>query len=299
MGSYSITMKPAVLLALLPSLSLSKDIQLRIPQTCRTTSGDSCIFPFTFKGQTFTKCTYTNSPTPWCATMVDQIGNVITNRWGDCDTAGRLSSCETDSRSSSVSSCITKGGPTPNRPCVFPFKHNGRTYSTCTNVSIGKFWCSTATKSDGTHIVGQYGLCPSTCPSSSSDKFTSPSCKPGSTWKKDCNTCICSSSGVTTCTENACSSNNCRTTSGPAQGRACAFPFSFGGKSYQGCARWDFGGPNQGKMWCSTSTDVQGKHINGKGNYGFCSSNCPSDVEVIPKINLDDNAIIFEGSQPS
>merc|ERR1719295_1113694 len=146
-------MKPAVLLALLPSLSLSKDIQLRIPQTCRTTSGDSCIFPFTFKGQTFTKCTYTNSPTPWCATMVDQIGNVITNRWGDCDTAGRLSSCETDSRSSSVSSCITKGGPTPNRPCVFPFKHNGRTYSTCTNVSIGKFWCSTATKSDGTHIV--------------------------------------------------------------------------------------------------------------------------------------------------
>ena len=78
--SYSITMKPAVLLALLPSLSLSKDIQLRIPQTCRTTSGDSCIFPFTFKGQTFTKCTYTNSPTPWCATMVDQIGNVITNR---------------------------------------------------------------------------------------------------------------------------------------------------------------------------------------------------------------------------
>ena len=78
--SYSITMKPAVLLALLPSLSLSKDIQLRIPQTCRTTSGDSCIFPFTFKGQTFTKCTFTNSPTPWCATMVDQIGNVITNR---------------------------------------------------------------------------------------------------------------------------------------------------------------------------------------------------------------------------
>ena len=74
-------MKLIHICSLLPSLSLSKDIQTRIPQTCRTTSGDACIFPFTFKGQTFTKCTYANSPTPWCATMVDQSGDVVTNRF--------------------------------------------------------------------------------------------------------------------------------------------------------------------------------------------------------------------------
>jgi len=136
---------------------------VRIPQPCRTKSGEDCIFPFNFKGKTYYKCIYTNSPTPWCATMTDQSGNVVINRWGDCDLDNGFSSCEADSQPSAT--CITTGGPTPNRPCVFPFKHNGRTYSMCTDVAFNKFWCSTATNLDGTHIIGQYGLCSSSCPS--------------------------------------------------------------------------------------------------------------------------------------
>jgi hypothetical protein len=27
--------------------------------------------------------------------------------------------------------CLTVGGPDPNKPCVFPFKHNGQTYFGC------------------------------------------------------------------------------------------------------------------------------------------------------------------------
>jgi len=232
--SYSVMMKLFSLNLLLPSLILSEEIEVRIPRTCKTTSGDACRFPFKFQGKTYYKCTYASSPTPWCATMVDRSGVVVTNRWGDCDFGSRFSSC--DSRSSTT--CITSGGPRPNRPCVFPFRYNGKTYSTCTDITIGRYWCSTATRSDGTHITGRYGLCPSTCPSTRS----------------------------------------CRTISGPARGKACSFPFRFRGRSYNGCIRWNFGGPNQGRLWCSTRTDAQGNHISGRGNYRFCSSNCPREV---------------------
>jgi len=35
-----------------------------------------------------------------------------------------------------------------------------------------------------------------------------------------------------------------------------------------------YGGEHQGKLWCSTKVDSTGTHINGEGNYGFCSSTC-------------------------
>merc|ERR1711971_144390 len=182
MGSNHKTMDLSrLLLVFLPCLCLSQEkmtnktgqINLRIPSLCSTTSGDVCIFPFTYKGQTYTKCTFTNSPTPWCATMVDQSGNAVTNRWGDCSITDRFSSCETDT--SLQSSCITIGGPTPNKPCIFPFRFNGVTHNSCTSVNINQPWCSTATLSDGSHITGQYGLCPSTCSSSGGRLTATPS----------------------------------------------------------------------------------------------------------------------------
>jgi hypothetical protein len=80
-----------LLLLLLPCMCYSQPqggrenktlgINLRIPTLCYTTEGERCMFPFVFKGQRYTKCTYTKSPTPWCATMVDENDNAITNRW--------------------------------------------------------------------------------------------------------------------------------------------------------------------------------------------------------------------------
>ena len=54
--------------------------QLRTPTTCTTTSGKSCIFPFTLDEVEYYECTYAKSSTPWCATAVDSQGAVITNR---------------------------------------------------------------------------------------------------------------------------------------------------------------------------------------------------------------------------
>merc|ERR1711944_277869 len=57
----------------------------RVPNTCSTLTGGTCIFPFTYNGATHYQCTYTDSPTPWCATAVDSSGVVVTNGWGDCE----------------------------------------------------------------------------------------------------------------------------------------------------------------------------------------------------------------------
>ena len=94
-------------------------IRNRMPELCVTTTGDPCVFPFTYKvssvmyprrdqdnvfgpwfpysysltldslyiyinftnqGVDYLECTFKDSPTPWCATMVDFSGTVVTNR---------------------------------------------------------------------------------------------------------------------------------------------------------------------------------------------------------------------------
>ena len=78
-----------LLLLLLPSLSLGSSIGFqsldqRIPNSCSTQAGSSCVFPFSYSGVTHYQCTYAASPTPWCATATDSTGEVVTNSWGDC-----------------------------------------------------------------------------------------------------------------------------------------------------------------------------------------------------------------------
>jgi len=67
--------------------------------------------------------------------------------------------------------CFVSRGPAAGEPCVFPFKHNGRTYTACTDWVYanppqpeGTKWCSTKVDDDGVHVngFGHYGFCPST-----------------------------------------------------------------------------------------------------------------------------------------
>merc|ERR1712110_1064525 len=43
-------------------------VQDRVPNPCLTKANDTCIFPFTYNGVEYYRCTYADSPTPWCAT---------------------------------------------------------------------------------------------------------------------------------------------------------------------------------------------------------------------------------------
>ena len=64
--------------------------------------------------------------------------------------------------------CTTVGGPDPNKPCVFPFKHKGNTFITCalSPNDDRPHWCSTLVDEAGEHIAGKgnWGHCGSDCP---------------------------------------------------------------------------------------------------------------------------------------
>merc|ERR1711936_1329863 len=273
----------------------------RVPNSCSTLTGGTCEFPFIYNGVTHFQCTYTDSPTPWCATAVDSSGVVVTNSWGDCEVSA-TSACQTESIT--VPTCTTTSGPRPGQSCVFPFRHLGIVYNSCTSVGQSAPWCSTSTTSAGTHIDGEYGFCPSTCPTDStvSVTTTSTSCIPGSTFPQGCNVCVCDPLGVPVCTTNSC--GTCSAVSGPAAGSACVFPFTYGGVTHQSCAEWIYGGEHQGKYWCSTKVDSTGTHVNGEGNYGFCSAECsgaPREFEAVSRFrsSASSSAVSFGGASSS
>merc|ERR1712080_553484 len=87
----------------------------RVPNSCATLTGGTCIFPFTYNGATHYQCTYSDSPTPWCATAVDSSGVVVTNGWGDCEVSA-TSACQTESIT--VPTCTTSSGPRPGILCL-------------------------------------------------------------------------------------------------------------------------------------------------------------------------------------
>merc|ERR1712215_257022 len=117
--------------------------------------------------------------------------------------------------------CLTEGGNNVGVPCVFPFRHRGVTYNSCTYAGgFDKPWCSTATDRYGNHILGNFGDCNSACPVEHDDTTTT-------------------------------STNTCRTQSGAI----CVFPFMYNGQLHNSCT-YDGGFK---RPWCSTRNDYWGR----------------------------------------
>merc|ERR1712107_729400 len=93
---------------------------------------------------------------------------------------------------------------------------------------------------------------------------------------------------TTTTTTTTASSGTCTTSSGPAAGQPCVFPFT--GLTYNSCADWIYGGQPSGTTWCSTKVDSSGVHVNNEGNYGFCSTDAACTTSVAPKSALRANS---------
>ena len=64
--------------------------------------------------------------------------------------------------------CKTIGGPSPNVPCIFPFKFRGEIHNDCNwdGDSSGGAWCSTLISDSGQHVGGKgnWGNCGPKCP---------------------------------------------------------------------------------------------------------------------------------------
>ena len=52
---------------------------------CPTENGNTCIFPFHYKGKTHHECTSIDHDQPWCASEVDIDGNSIDGKRENCD----------------------------------------------------------------------------------------------------------------------------------------------------------------------------------------------------------------------
>jgi len=44
----------------------------------------ACVFPFRYRGATYTECTTADSDTPWCSTKTDATNSHISGYWGNC-----------------------------------------------------------------------------------------------------------------------------------------------------------------------------------------------------------------------
>ncbi|CAH3190548.1 unnamed protein product, partial [Porites evermanni] len=98
------------------------------PTVCtqKTTSGQCCSIPFTYKGVTYNSCTDADHHTLWCS-----LDNQYNGRWENCLVT------------------TTKNTPTvcPQRTtsgqcCSIPFTYKGVTYNSCTDADHHRFWCS-------------------------------------------------------------------------------------------------------------------------------------------------------------
>ena len=114
--------------------------------TCPTKSGSPCVFPFTYKGSTYTECTLFDNVggKAWCSTKEPYSG-----RWSPCDCSKSSCGCSDQ--------CTTTSGPRGGAPCVFPFTYKGIQYKSCTLVDAvgGKPWCSTR----ATYSGSSWGNC--------------------------------------------------------------------------------------------------------------------------------------------
>lgn len=89
----------------------------------------------------------------------------------------------------------------------------------------------------------------------------------------------------------------CRQTNGegPQKDTPCYFPFIYKRKVLNECT--DLSDPD-GKFWCSTKVDDQGKHVGGADQWGYCDDNC-DEYGPDDKTTGTDSAPIAPSKLPS
>ena len=139
---------------------------------CKSVGGEDCIFPFKFKGKTYTSCTTAESVNgaAWCATKVDSDDNVVRNFWKDCEEGcpmGETNAFFHQLKSQMIiryffTECKTVKG----NNCIFPFKYKGKSYSSCTKVESanGAGWCATQVDRAGQVVRNRWEDCGLGCP---------------------------------------------------------------------------------------------------------------------------------------
>lgn len=113
----------------------------------------------------YESCTYISDEQPWCATMVDDNGHMVTNDWGYC-----TAECPVEP----IHHCRTVGGgPIVGAFCRFPFRYKDIEYNSCTTVDHmiassddaenHQGWCATKVDAHGDYVPHNWGVCEPDC----------------------------------------------------------------------------------------------------------------------------------------
>ena len=62
-----------------------------------------------------------------------------------------------------IDACYTSSGDDPNKPCKFPFSHNGKWHRKCTLQNDNNYWCPTEVSNSST-LPSRHGYCDLNCP---------------------------------------------------------------------------------------------------------------------------------------
>ncbi|XP_048585867.1 uncharacterized protein LOC5504462 [Nematostella vectensis] len=139
-----------------------------------------CVFPFQYKGKTYTKCTTVDasSGNPWCSTtnnydidelwgycVFDRPEDKCKDKRKDCGKWARQALCQISPvfmNKVCPRSCgqCTWGGTGKNKPCVFPFIYQNNVFFKCPVAKLeqykGQIWCGTT---DNVDKDDKWGFC--------------------------------------------------------------------------------------------------------------------------------------------
>ena len=145
--------------------------------------------------------------------------------------------------------CITVGGISRNKACVFPFKnpYNGAEHNACTYDHGLPAWCATRVNSDGTMAGMEFmGFCGSGCE------------------VEEHATCYASQSKTAS-----------KAIAKFSRLKTCVFPFTYKGKNYTECAPYPRGSDSEpadsSTPFCATAVKEDGTHA----DWGYCLPDCP------------------------
>ena len=150
-------------------------------------------------------------------------------------------------RAAAARACMTTTG----EPCIFPFKHDGISYDSCTTIDDIEDWCAISVKPD--ESVDERGFCLKTNPACSDDATPTPTPTPTPTTL---------STSTQICTTN---------------GEPCIFPFKHDDISYDTCTMID-----DSEEWCATSVKTDGS-VDGKGYCDTTVVSCSNAVTPTPQ----------------
>nr|AKR17060.1 euphy [Fimbriaphyllia ancora] len=226
--------------------------------------GRCCVFPFTYRGKSYSACTKYGHNRLWCsldavykghwANCVNPCTNNPCMNGGTCQVTGDDSySCQCPE--GYIGDNCEKRIPCPpdkrtddaqGRCCVFPFKYGLKSFTACTKYGHNRLWCSL-----DAFYRGRWANCVNPC--------TNNPCMNGGTCQvtgNDSYSCQCPEGYIgDNCEKRLPCPPGKRTDD--AQGRCCVFPFKYGLKSFSTCTKH-----GHNRLWCSLDAFYRGRWAN-------------------------------------